>query len=907
MPPNTQPRSLPASAVAPAPRLAASGLRGHGPSAPASRALHVTSFAPTDVPSVLLVEPDERARSVIGAALARAGYEAVGVSSAEEAQRELSSARPLPAMVVTEVGLSGADGFAFSSQLRAELRTAHLPILLLARASEHFHRELATHAGADDYLAKPVYVNDIVSLVRLKSAPRALDGSFQLDTGTMPAPELLRALLAGVRSGRLEFTGASSKARIVFRQGRVVDAAFQGVSGEDALLRILLLCEGPYHVVFGPSLERAAFSLGLREFCTRIFPRALRWRELVGKSVPLTALLALDFAKLKEHLAELPDGINAVMRLFDGRRQVLTVVLEAPLEEVVTLEVITRLYALGVIAPLPAAAPVLTAPAFFEPAAEPDFRAVVPGDRGEDMERMLFGGTEPPALFDEAWQEMSVPRVSQQLSGTGQPAAPALPSMTPLAPEVLRQLEAFRIRPIVEPVEPKSPEEVNAFARGSSAREDGSLASALQEAAEPSGLPGERGAAANLDSALGEKEDDEGISRWGAARVEGYGDRRPRELRPAVVESAEASLPGAPAAVSAALAAAAGPTDWTEVEDDKAAVSAASRREAAPDARAVLSGTPGSHAADAPSWRESSEATSPRAPSRGADMSSATSWREAPEVGGAGATADVGSSPAEPVHALESAPPAKGEARALVAAVASAFPHSPGASAAPPPNAVILPSTYEDPEAGFFGEDSDEDSLTTPPPMDMAAESKGLARVLVGATAVALIAAAVVTALPIRLPKAPSAPVPASAPVAAAPVVQPAEAPASPTLEEAAEEGEAALAEALREGTTLYEQGRTAEAVKKLQEVVDADPTSSTGWLLLGLARFDASDAAGAEEAAREALDLNPKEGRALMLLASIYLYAGQRTKAEVELRRYLELEPQGKHAEEARQLLHAR
>ena len=83
-----------------------------------------------------------------------------------------------------------------------------------------------------------------------------------------------------------------------------------------------------------------------------------------------------------------------------------------------------------------------------------------------------------------------------------------------------------------------------------------------------------------------------------------------------------------------------------------------------------------------------------------------------------------------------------------------------------------------------------------------------------------------------------------------------------------------------------------------------ADPSSATGWLFLGLARFDANDRNGAESAAHRALALDPRSGRSLILLASVYLDAGQRPQAEMELRRYLELEPEGQYAEEARQLL---
>ncbi len=768
--------SLPSAPLAPFsqfPRLAASVTGRSGPGASA-RALQATSHAPTHAPSVLVVEPDERARTLLSAALARAGFETVGVANAEEAQRALSGDRPLPVMVVSEVGLAGADGFALCSQLRAELRTAHLPILLLARSSEPYHRDLATHAGADDYLVKPVFVNDVVSLVRLKSSPRALDGSFMADTTQLPIPELIRALLAGVRSGRVDF--GAGKARVVFRQGRIVDASFGTISGEDALLRLLLLSEGTYQVALGPSLERAAFSMGLREFCTRVFPRALRWRELVAKSVPLTALLALDFARLKERLSELPDGLNPVLRLFDGFRRVLDVILESPLEEVVTLEVITRLYALGVIAPLPARDEEersTRAPSFFE--------ASTPGN-APSLEQRLFGDLEALPQFDAQWQE----------PGLG----------TPLPPELARQLEAFRIRPVVEPAEPRPlTPEMTAFTQGAPVAEDASLASAL----------------ANAPELIAEQ-----------------------ELVPETLASAPTAQP----------------LHVPQVVPEPAPV------EPVP----ALSLVPAAPEAPAPVPLARIQLRPTPAPMPAVELVSARIEEKVPLNPEAEFFRDE---PEAPVA----------EAPAAQAPVALPVVSAPAASA------------------------------------EMAAESRGLSRLLVAATALALIAAAVaVTALPggeLGLPplKAQSAAVAPIVPVPAAAAPTPLPMPEEAVVAEAQPEppDTDALQQELAEGIKLYDSGKLKDAVERLQQVVEADPASATGWLFLGLARFDALDRQGAESAALRALELDPRSGRAMILLASVYLDAGQRPRAEVELRRYLELEPQGQYAEEAKQLLSAR
>ncbi|MET0405126.1 MAG: DNA-binding response regulator, partial [Cystobacter sp.] len=67
----------------------------------------------------------------------------------------------------------------------------------------------------------------------------------------------------------------------------------------------------------------------------------------------------------------LPDDVGQVIRLCDGQRTVHATVLECGLPEVTTLEVVTFLYAQGVLVPANFIAereqPCLQAPPFFEP------------------------------------------------------------------------------------------------------------------------------------------------------------------------------------------------------------------------------------------------------------------------------------------------------------------------------------------------------------------------------------------------------------------------------------------------------------------------------------------------------------------------------------------------------------
>jgi CheY-like chemotaxis protein len=298
---------------------------------------------------VLLVEPDAQQQSALGSGLAEGGFEVVVVPSAEDGRAELAASEIVPHLVIAETELEGVDGFGFCAQLRADIRTAPVPVMLLASHSEPFHAELATSVGADDYLPKPVRVQDLVALARLKAGRRTGELSYEAHSARLPLTHIARAVLAGARSGRVVLKDCEGF--FAFRGGRVVDAGFQGERGVLAFRRLLAFGSGVYAVSFGSELHRGSLLMDRAFLCEQVLPALERFERLREVGVPLAARLAVEFSKLAEHLSALPEEVISLVRLFDGRRTVRAVLEECRFTEAVAFEAITRLFALGVLVP----------------------------------------------------------------------------------------------------------------------------------------------------------------------------------------------------------------------------------------------------------------------------------------------------------------------------------------------------------------------------------------------------------------------------------------------------------------------------------------------------------------------------------------------------------------------------
>lgn len=106
---------------------------------------------------ILIVDDDERIRSLLQKFLARNGYFVSAARDAAHARRLLEGLEF--DLIVLDVMMPGEDGVSLTRDLRPRLRT---PILLLTAKGEPSERIMGLEAGADDYLTKPFEPKELV-------------------------------------------------------------------------------------------------------------------------------------------------------------------------------------------------------------------------------------------------------------------------------------------------------------------------------------------------------------------------------------------------------------------------------------------------------------------------------------------------------------------------------------------------------------------------------------------------------------------------------------------------------------------------------------------------------------------------------------------------------------------------
>jgi two-component system response regulator MprA len=131
---------------------------------------------PAPPPRILVVEDDAAIARMLEIELADAGYQVQRVARGEEALTAI--ARDEPSAVVLDLRLPDRDGLSVCRQARREGHD--VPILMLTALDRLGDRVLGLDAGADDYLAKPFAVEELLArlralLRRTATAPRVLE------------------------------------------------------------------------------------------------------------------------------------------------------------------------------------------------------------------------------------------------------------------------------------------------------------------------------------------------------------------------------------------------------------------------------------------------------------------------------------------------------------------------------------------------------------------------------------------------------------------------------------------------------------------------------------------------------------------------------------------------------------
>jgi adenylate cyclase len=126
---------------------------------------------------VLVVDDQDDNRALIVRYLMQAGYPVRQATNGAEALAAIAFQKP--DVILMDVIMPGMNGFEICRKLKADPETLNIPLVLITGLHSKQDRVAGIEAGADDFLSKPVYPEELVarvrSLMRLTEARKALE------------------------------------------------------------------------------------------------------------------------------------------------------------------------------------------------------------------------------------------------------------------------------------------------------------------------------------------------------------------------------------------------------------------------------------------------------------------------------------------------------------------------------------------------------------------------------------------------------------------------------------------------------------------------------------------------------------------------------------------------------------
>jgi two-component system, OmpR family, alkaline phosphatase synthesis response regulator PhoP len=113
---------------------------------------------------IYYVEDDPNIRDLVIYTLRQTGLEARGFSGADTFFSAMQEAAP--EVILLDIMLPGEDGLSILKRLRASQQTCGIPVIMITARDTEYDTVVGLDAGADDYIAKPFGMMELVARVK---------------------------------------------------------------------------------------------------------------------------------------------------------------------------------------------------------------------------------------------------------------------------------------------------------------------------------------------------------------------------------------------------------------------------------------------------------------------------------------------------------------------------------------------------------------------------------------------------------------------------------------------------------------------------------------------------------------------------------------------------------------------
>jgi CheY-like chemotaxis protein len=261
------------------------------------------------------------------------GYEVELAANGEEALKHVAARRP--SLVLLDLEMPVMDGFETCHRLKDDPKTEHIPVIMFTGLESTSDKVKGIRRGADDYVVKTVDPEEIQARIemilrrtrRYEATPGEKESSDAVLSGSLEEksfPEAFQLALAYGQSGTLVLRNGERDGRVYLKDGIVVHAESESLSGEDAFYALALWNRGHFSYTVGEvptdqSIRKSGTSL-LMEATRRmdewnLISSKIPSFDVVPHRVPTSGTEPLRLTRADWKVVSLTDGKRTIRQI----------------------------------------------------------------------------------------------------------------------------------------------------------------------------------------------------------------------------------------------------------------------------------------------------------------------------------------------------------------------------------------------------------------------------------------------------------------------------------------------------------------------------------------------------------------------------------------------------------------
>ncbi len=302
------------------------------------------------VKKILIVDNDSSCNIPLRNALAKAGYEVI---CWDDSQKVLEVAKNLQAdMIICEVELPQMSGHDLFRQIRAIPACKLIPFIFLSSQKRVDDRIKSMELGADDYITKPFYVEEIVARIealfseisQLSEEQSQSEKDFYGSLSEMNLVDLIQTLELGKKSAILKLKHNSNIGLIYVMNGEVVDSSLEDLSSEKAIMRMFTWNIGNFYVEMAPVSRERTIHISNKELIAAGLRRINQWEQVKKGLPPLNTVMVKTELNTYEQLS---DEEKEVIKNINEKKMIYEIIERSRFDDLKSLEIVKSLYKKG--------------------------------------------------------------------------------------------------------------------------------------------------------------------------------------------------------------------------------------------------------------------------------------------------------------------------------------------------------------------------------------------------------------------------------------------------------------------------------------------------------------------------------------------------------------------------------